>query len=224
MCEELSHHSNCTFSFENWVLSSQINDEKYVLTLHDGSVITTDNVLNATYASINIINNLFEMDLFKIKYEIAEVIVCSVSSNLQNIGITVMDGPFFSVMPFGLTGYHTITSVVFTPHATSYNELPMFACQKNNPKCNEHYLDNCNECAVKPKSAWEYMHQMSKKYLITDFSINYKESLYAIKPILITSEIDDSRPTMIKKFREKPGYFAVLSGKINTIYDLEEEL
>ena len=27
-----------------------------------------------------------------------------------------MDGPFFSIMPFGETGLHSLTSVTFTPH------------------------------------------------------------------------------------------------------------
>ena len=43
-----------------------------------------------------------------------------------------MDGPFFSVMPFGKTGMHSLTSVTFTPHLTSYDLLPTFKCQEKN--------------------------------------------------------------------------------------------
>ena len=43
-----------------------------------------------------------------------------------------------------------------------------------------------------------------------------------MKPILQASEIDDSRPTIIKEFSEKPKFISVLSGKINTVYDLDE--
>ena len=45
-----------------------------------------------------------------------------------------------------------------------------------------------------------------------------------MKPILMSSEIDDSRPTVIKKYSENPTFVAVLSGKINTVYDLDEVL
>ena len=45
-----------------------------------------------------------------------------------------------------------------------------------------------------------------------------------MKPILKASEIDDSRPTVIKQFSEKPTFISVLSGKINTVYDLDEVL
>ena len=45
-----------------------------------------------------------------------------------------------------------------------------------------------------------------------------------MKPILMSSEIDDSRPTVIRKYSEGPTFVAVLSGKINTVYDLDEVL
>ena len=35
------------------------------------------------------------------------------------------------------------------------------------------------------------------------------------------SEIDDSRPTVIKEFSSTPKFISVLSGKINTVYDLD---
>ena len=132
-----------------------------------------------------------------------------------------MDGPFFSVMPFGITANHSLTSVTFTPHVSSYEDLPSFGCQKLNGECSGRHLQNCNTCSAKPVTAFPYMHQLAKKYLLKDIDIKYKSSLFAIKPILRISEIDDSRPTLIKSFSKDPGYTAVLSGKINTIYDLE---
>ena len=45
-----------------------------------------------------------------------------------------------------------------------------------------------------------------------------------MKPIIMSSEIDDSRPTVIRKYSENPTFVGVLSGKINTVYDLDEVL
>ena len=45
-----------------------------------------------------------------------------------------------------------------------------------------------------------------------------------MKPILKSSEVDDSRPTAIRVNSEYPRLVSVLSGKINTVYDLEEFL
>ena len=54
-----------------------------------------------------------------------------------------------------------------------------------------------------------------------NITIEYVESLYSIKPIMQASEVDDSRPTLIKEFSAKPTFVSVLSGKINTVYDLD---
>jgi hypothetical protein len=62
---------------------------------------------------------------------------------------------------------------------------------------------------------------LAKKYLKDDIEIEYVESLFSIKPILQESEIDDSRPTVIKEFSKTPKLVSVLSGKINTVYDLD---
>ncbi len=134
-----------------------------------------------------------------------------------------MDGPFFSIMPFGKTGLHSLTSVTFTPHVTSYENLPVFECQET---CGENYcspnqLGNCNTCSAKPKTAWPYMSNLARKYLNDELKFEYAGSLFSIKPILKASEIDDSRPTVIKVNHTEPDFVSVLSGKINTVYDLD---
>ncbi len=202
----------------------QIN-QLYEIITEDKKKYQTGFLLNTTYASVNQILDKLGLEKFKIKYELCEIILCSVSEELKNVGITVMDGPFFSIMPFGKTGYHSLTSVTFTPHKTCYDELPSFACQNNSEGyCSSKNLGNCNKCIAKPESAWPYMYNLAKKYLKDDFKIKYEKSLFSIKPILMASEIDDSRPTVIKTFTKNPTFISVLSGKINTVYDLDEVL
>lgn len=135
-----------------------------------------------------------------------------------------MDGPFFSVMPFGMQGIHSLTSVAHTPHSTSYGELPTFDCQKKNPRCSKTQLENCNLCKFRPNTAWNKMSALASDYLVDDIGLTYKESLFSIKPILLLSETDDSRPTLIRKFGTSPTFVSVLSGKINTFYELDEVL
>jgi hypothetical protein len=136
-----------------------------------------------------------------------------------------MDGPFFSIMPFGKRGVHSLTSVTFTPHKTSYDKVPTFSCQdKSSGYCSPSHLGNCNSCELKPKSAFPYMANLARKYLKDDYKFEYKGSLFSMKPILMSSEIDDSRPTVVRKYSENPTCVGVLSGKINTVYDLDEVL
>ena len=57
-----------------------------------------------------------------------------------------------------------------------------------------------------------------------EYEFKYEKSLFSMKPILMASEIDDSRPTVIKMNSKSPTFVSVLSGKINTVYDLDEVL
>ncbi|TEB16168.1 FAD dependent oxidoreductase [Pelotomaculum sp. FP] len=200
-------------------------DKLYEVHLKRGYKFLTGFLLNTTYSSVNQIISLLGFEPFRTKYELCELILCRVSDRIQDVGITVMDGPFFSIMPFGKTGLHSLTSVTFTPHSTSFAPLPTFECQKHNDvECSPQQLGNCNTCPRKPMSAWPYMSALVKKYLQDDIEIEYVDSLFSMKPILMASEIDDSRPTVIKQFSSAPTFISVLSGKINTMYDLEEVL
>lgn len=162
--------------------------------------------------------------MLPVKYELCEVILCQVTEQLKNVGLTVMDGPFFSVMPFGRTGFHSITTVSRTPHMTCYDPLPAFPCQKDNPDCTPEQAANCNACISRPETAFQEMKQIARKYLREDIDLSYVKSLFTLKPILKASEIDDSRPTIIRKYSGEPDFYTVFSGKINTMYDLDEIL
>ena len=197
----------------------------FSVVLKTGEYFKTPFILNVTYASINQIHSLLGYEPFKIKYELCEIILCKVNDELKNTGITVMDGPFFSIMPFGKTGHHSLTSVTFTPHITSTDDVPTFECQERSCGfCSPDQLGNCNDCPVKPETAWVYMSNLAKNYMKEQYRFEYVDSLFSMKPILRTSEIDDSRPTVIRQYSANPTFISVLSGKINTMYDLDEVL
>lgn len=222
---EISKFGNVEIRYNQRIASIAKKDDFFELNLSNNVLIKSDFILNATYASVNQILDKVQFEKFKIKYEICEIILCKVNNELSNVGITVMDGPFFSIMPFGKTGYHSLTSVTFTPHVTSKNELPIFDCQERSKGyCSSFQLGNCNDCISKPQTAWPYMSKLAKKYLNDSIQFEYVESLFSIKPILMASEVDDSRPTIIRQHASKPTFYSVLSGKINTVYDLDEIL
>lgn len=224
LLEELKKYPNVEFRYQARIRAIEKKDKIYEI--YDGNHLYESKfVLNCTYASVNQLLQLANFEPFKIKYELCEIIVCEVDDKLKDLGITVMDGPFFSIMPFGKTGYHSLTSVTFTPHATSYDKCPTFSCQnRSNGHCSPAFLGNCNDCPAKPESAWDYMSNLARKYMKDEYQFTYNHSLFSMKPILMASEIDDSRPTVIKEFGTDPTFISVLSGKINVVYDLDEIL
>lgn len=224
MLKELSGYSNVEIKTDAAVIGIKKENDVYLISTKD-ETFETPYVLNATYACVNEITKLAGFEPFKIKYELCEVILCNVNEELKDIGITVMDGPFFSIMPFGKTGMHSLTSVTFTPHETCYAELAKFDCQeRSGGRCKEGYLANCNTCLARPESAWSYMSKLAEKYMLDKYKFEYVDSLFSIKPILVASDVDDSRPTCIKVHSNEPTFVSVLSGKITTVYDLEEIL
>lgn len=210
---------NCLYDCH--ITSIKADGRNYRITLENGDTYSAPWVLNATYAGVNTIHKLAGFEPLNIKYELCEIILVNVSDNVKNVGLTVMDGPFFSLMPFGKSGYHSLTTVSKTPHITSFEPLPTFICQQSNSECSPERLANCSNCSHHPVTAFVEMTQTAKKYLCPSIEIEYVKSLYTLKPILRTSEIDDSRPTLIRQYSDKPSFYTVFSGKINTIYDLE---
>lgn len=224
---ELEKLSNVQLECRARIHDIEERQSHFQVHMEDGRVLETGYILNATYASTNQLLTRFSKKYppVRIKYELCEIILCEVDDALQGTGITVMDGPFFSIMPFGKTGYHSLTAVTFTPHVTSYDQLPTFACQKaSEGQCLPEQLANCDDCPGHPESAWPYMSQMARKYMRSELGFRYVKSLFSMKPILQASEIDDSRPTVIRKLSDQPVLISVLSGKINTVYDLDEVL
>lgn len=223
--EELSNIKNVEIRYNTAIKRIEKNQDTFEITDADGRKYRTGFLLNATYASTNQILDMLGFEKFKIKYELCEIILCDVNDALKKYGLTVMDGPFFSIMPFGKTGLHSLTSVTFTPHTTSFDPTPCFSCQeRSGGGCSPSHLGNCNDCTAKPDSAWHYMANLAKKYLKDDLEFYYNRSLFSMKPVLMSSEIDDSRPTVIRVYSKDPTCVGVLSGKINTVYDLDEVL
>ncbi len=222
--EKLKLYKNATIKYSANIIRIEKLQDAYVV-FTDEDEYKTEFLFNATYAGTNQILDMVGYEKFGIKYELCEIILCDVNEKLKQYGFTVMDGPFFSIMPFGKTGLHSLTSVTFTPHTTSYSGVPTFSCQgKSNGYCSTFRLGNCNDCLAKPKTAFPYMANLARKYLRDEFEFTYRSSLFSMKPVLVSSEIDDSRPTVIRIYSKNPTFAGVLSGKINTVYDLDEVL
>ena len=223
--EQLSMLDKVIISYGEKISEIEQNSSVWQIRTEQGEAYQAEFLLSAAYAGTNQVLKLAGFETFKIKYELCEIILCDAGEKLKEYGFTVMDGPFFSIMPFGRTGLHSLTSVTFTPHMTSMDEIPAFPCQaESHGSCSMKHLGNCNDCPARPATAFPYMAHLARKYLREEYGFTYHSSLFSMKPVLQSSEIDDSRPTLIRVFSQKPTFAAVLSGKINTVYDLDEVL
>jgi len=207
-----------TANGDQWALEAQQQQGGVVVRLN----FETPTVINATYAATNAMNQLFGVDQLALTHEISEIAFVH-SPQFAGKGLTVMDGPFGSIMPYGLSGLLSLSSVAYTHHKISYDNLPTFDCQvEEDPRCRPAAPGICTECPRRPVSnAYKMLAQMRQYY---DDSVQFEHlfSYFTIKSKLKASYIDDGRPTEIAQLRDHPRFYCLFAGKVNSIYEVEK--
>lgn len=185
-------------------------------------ILKTSLVINATYAATNAVNRLFGMDRMQLTHEISEIAFIT-SRQFRDMGLTVMDGPFGSIMPYGLSGLLSLSSVAYTHHKISYDDLPRFDCQEpEDPGCTPDAPGICTDCPRRPASnAYKMLRQM-QQYFSDSVQFEHLFSYFTIKSKLKASYIDDGRPTEIAQLSRKPAFYCLFAGKVNSIYEIEK--
>ena len=179
-------------------------------------------VINATYAASNAINQLFDAGNLALTHELSEIAFIN-SRQFGDRGLTVMDGPFGSIMPYGRSGLLSLSSVAYTHHKISYEDLPQFDCQiVEDPSCRPHAPGICTDCPRRPVSNASKMLAQMQQYFSEEVHFEHFFSYFTIKSKLKSSYIDDGRPTEISMLRDNPRFYCLFSGKINSIYEVEK--
>jgi hypothetical protein len=185
--------------------------------------VRSSSVINATYASTNQVNRLFGISDIDLMHEISEIVLLSAPS-ISNLGLTVMDGPFGSIMPFGRSGLHSLSSVAYTHHEVSYDNRPKFHCQEQRVDCSPDQLADCKHCFAQPRSNYHKMKVQMSQYFRDTTDWQKFRSYFTVKSKLKASHIDDGRPTEITILRKNPDFYCLFAGKINSIYEIEKIL
>ena len=174
--------------------------------------IRTRYVFNCTYSEINQILKASHLPTVPLKYELAEMALVDVPPQLKSIGITVMCGPFFSLMPFPPRGLHTLSHVRYTPHC--------YWQESDNLRIEDHQ----SYSNVRKKTNFPFSIRDTMRYLPIANECKYVDSLWGVKTVLPQSEVDDSRPILFEQNPKLQNLYCVLGGKIDNIYDLPHEL
>ncbi|OZI42228.1 D amino acid oxidase (DAO) family protein [Bordetella genomosp. 5] len=165
---------------------------------------------NCTYSGLNQFSGDFPGTQTRLKQEVTEMALMQVPAVLEDIGVTVMDGPFFSMMPFPARGLHTLSHVRYTPH-----------CQWQDQRGADPYERLGHYDRV---TRVDRMVRDVGRYLPAVRDAKYVESLFEVKTVLMKNEVDDGRPILFEKHADLPGCYSVLGGKIDNIYDVLEKL
>lgn len=194
-------------------ISNGPNQKMHVVLKPEGEseeLLTCQYVFNCTYSGLNQFKGDFPGTHTGLKQEITEMALMQVPRALEGLGITVMDGPFFSIMPFPARGLHTLSHVRYTPHMHWNDQKGIDPYQKLSQYQHATRVDR--------------MVRDVARYLPAVLDAKYVESLFEIKTVLVKNESDDGRPILFEKHPDLQGCYSILGGKIDNIYDVLEKL
>jgi len=212
--QRLSESSVKTYFLTQAIAISKTDSDNLAVTVADTSgneqIIQSKYVFNCTYSQLNQLRGDFQGCKTGLKYEIAEMALMQVPSPLENMGITVMDGAFFSMMPFPARKLHTLSHVRYTPHCSWGGQ------EKIDPNLRLNEYERATRAELMLRDVARYLPSIS--------SAKHIHSLFEVKTILNKNESDDGRPILLEKHEEIPGCYSILGGKIDNIYDVLERL
>ena len=223
--KSLEEEKNITIKLNSQITEVCVKDQgSWTVSIREGEdsrELKCHSAINATYSGTNAILPLFGFEDWDLQHEISEIGLVQ-APQIANIGLTVMDGPFGSIMPYGRSGLLSISSVAYTHHKISYANRPHFDCMQDNPSCKPDFLSDCNSCPAQPVSNIQKMIAQMGSYFSGTIDWYHYKSLFTIKSKLMANHIDDGRPTEIRQFSEKPYFYGIFAGKINSIYEIEK--
>lgn len=165
-------------------------------------------MFNCTYSGLNSIEG-FRIDN-KIKHELTEMLLVRPTAFINQMALTVMDGPFFSLMPYPSTPYYTLSHVRYTPH---------YSWQDKGGECPYEVLQSYDG-----QSRANWMMRDAAKYFPELARCKVVDSIFEVKSVLCQNETDDGRPILFERSQSLPGVFSVLGGKIDNVYDILDRI
>lgn len=158
------------------------------------------------YAATNALLDRCGLRPIPLRRQETELVLVRLLPALAGVGITVMDGPFFSVLPFpGRSGTHSLTHVRFTPRQRSGEWV---SAESDRP----------------PGSAFTYMVHDAMRYVPSLGMAEYVASVRETKVFPAFDGDNDGRPIVIHRPAEMPGLTFIVGGKIDNAYDMLDDL
>ena len=191
-------------------ISQVANDQVEVeLSSHQGrQKVVASHVFCCGYAQLNAPAVASGLPPVPLKHELTEMALVEAPPSILPLGITVMDGPFFSCMPFPARRLHTLSHVRYTPHMHWYDGQGDYVPA----------YDRFEQ--IEKRSAFPHMVRDAARYLPAMADCRYRDSLWEVKTVMPRSETDDSRPILFKPHYGMKNYHLVMGGKIDNVYDV----
>ncbi|WP_219905622.1 FAD-dependent oxidoreductase [Glaciihabitans tibetensis] len=188
-----------------------MDDERVAVETSRG-LLEADAVISATYSGINVLHRRSGLPEVPLQHEITEMALVEMPADLKHVAVTVMDGPFFSMMPFPSRGLHTLSHVRYTPHRR-------WRDGEGRPHDPEDILK-----ASSQESQFGNMRADVTRFMPRLKRLEHVDSLWEVKTVLTRSDSDDSRPILFLRDHGITNYTCIMGSKLDNIYDVLQEL
>ena len=199
---ETLQSQNTKIIFGADVVDAKERGDELVLKLQNGETYAFDVVINATYANISRLSQALGFQLPERQYEYTVVPV--IKTPFGKTGITIMDGRFLTVLPFGASDYHLLYHVEHTVIATTVSQHVELS-----------WLDQATSpfSKINPQELFERMRAAAAEYVPALADAQLVDFLHGPRMVLARRDDTDARPSIIDQ--PCPNYFTVFSGKID---------
>lgn len=183
----------------------------YQVQLAGGAVQPADAVINCTYADINRLTAQLGHPVHAREYEYTVVPVISLEA--PRVGVTVMDGPFMTVLPFGQSRDFLLYNVEHTVVAREVGTQldPLWLTPEPPPFA---MLDR--------EAFFRRMVADCARFLPALEGASLRGFLHGPRMVLARNHATDARPSLIQGYGN--GYYTVFSGKIDHCVWVAEDL
>ncbi|MDO8621180.1 MAG: FAD-dependent oxidoreductase [Candidatus Levybacteria bacterium] len=192
---------------------SKQKDGNISIVTKNNNYITGKHVFNCTYSQINTVLNNSNLPFLPFKHEFTEMPLIRMPKELKNFGVTIMDGPFFSIMPFPDKKLHTLHHVRYTPRF-AWSDL-------DNKRRGKKRIELSS---FKKDSHFAFMMKDAQRYIPSLKGLKHLGSIWETKTLLIENEDNDRRPILYRKDYGIKNFHIVMGGKIDNIYDAINEI
>ena len=180
------------------------NGKTFNITSKDSKIYESDFVINATYSDVNDVLSLVDSSL-NLKFQ--DVVLPIFKSSVR-VGLTLMDGPFCSVLPKGSSISHSILSNVKYSILAESDTKSNLSSVKSSPQYIAEHVRN--------------IYFESSKYFPFLRDVTHSYNWRTVKALPINN--DDARVSEIYRHPYLSNFITILSGKVTTCWKIAFEV
>ena len=207
----IQKRDNIRAFFNTDVLTIERKSAGYSLSTQTGAKMSFDAVVNCSYADINRLTIQLGHKVEERQFEYTVVPIIEIDLPLQ--GITIMDGPFMTLLPYGKTDhfalYHVRHSVIETEISSTMRREWLSPEKGPFARLNK-------------EAYFQQMLQACKFFVPSLSDARLCGFLEGPRMVMAEHEKDDARPSILQDYGD--GYLTVFSGKIDHFSSIAESI